>query len=63
MIVIMHYAAKRFHWVALEGRVFLMQAGYKVKHPIQIEYRDKIAVNMWARNDIHFLIDGGWNPE
>lgn len=34
----MHYAAKQFHWVALEGRVFLMQAGYKVKHPIQIEY-------------------------
>ena len=55
----MHYAAKRFHWVALEGRVFLMQAGYKVKHPIQIECRDKIAVNMWARNDIHFLIDRG----
>lgn len=55
----MHYAAKQFHWVALEGRVFLMQAGYKVKHPIQIEYIYKTAVNMWAKNDMQSPIDVG----
>lgn len=60
MVVIMHYGVKWYHWVAMRGKIFLMQASYNSQFRSRVY---KPTINIWSRDIIYSPTDDGLKSE